>query len=156
MVTYVLTTLGSFGVVLLLAGDGFESDEIKDLAGLNQRSPLYAGVMTVCLLSLAGIPPLVGFQAKLVVLQSLLQTGNTIYLGLAIFAVLMSLIAAFYYIRVIKVMYFDKPADTPHAITAGFDVRSVLTVNGLLILLLGIFPGGLLTLCLQAVHSLFQ
>ena len=156
MVSYVLTTLGSFGIVLLLAGDGFESDEIKDLAGLNQRSPLYAGVMTVCLLSLAGIPPLVGFQAKLVVLQTLIQTGNTFYLGLAIFAVVMSLIAAFYYIRVIKVMYFDKPADSPHTITAGFDVRSVLTVNGLLILLLGIFPGGLLALCLQAVHALFQ
>ena len=156
MVSYVLTTLGSFGIVLLLAGDGFESDQISDLAGLNQRSPLYAGVMAICLLSLAGIPPLVGFQAKLVVLQTLIQTGNTFYLGLAIFAVVMSLIAAFYYIRVIKVMYFDKPSESPHTITAGFDVRSVLTVNGLLILLLGIFPGGLLALCLQAVHALFQ
>ena len=156
MVSYVLTTLGSFGIVLLLAGDGFESDQISDLAGLNQRSPLYAGVMAICLLSLAGIPPLVGFQAKLVVLQTLIQTGNNFYLGLAIFAVIMSLIAAFYYIRVIKVMYFDKPSESPHTITAGFDVRSVLTVNGLLILLLGIFPGGLLALCLQAVHALFQ
>src|SRR6476661_5995835 len=89
IVTYVLTTLASFGVILLLAREGFESEEISDLAGLNQRSPLYAGVMSICLFSLAGVPPLVGFYAKLAVLQALLQSGSTLYLVLAIFAVLM-------------------------------------------------------------------
>ncbi len=156
MVTYVLTTLASFGIIMLLAREGFEHEQISDFAGLNQRSPLYAGVMTVCMLSLAGLPPLVGFQAKLVVIQSLLQSGVPFYLGLAVFAVLMSLIGAFYYIRVIKVMYFDQSVDTTQPVRAGFDVRAVLTVNGLLVLALGIFPGSLLALCLNAVHSLFK
>src|SRR4051812_35433513 len=109
IVTYVLTTLASFGVILLLAREGFESEEVADLAGLNQRSPLYAGVMAICLFSLAGIPPLVGFYAKLAVLQALVVSGKPAYIGLAIFAVLMSLVAAFYYLRVVKVMYFDAP-----------------------------------------------
>ena len=109
VVTYVLTTLASFGVILLLAREGFESEEISDLAGLNQRSPLYAGVMAICLFSMAGIPPLIGFYAKLSVLQALITSGQTSYLILAIFAVMMSLIGAFYYLRVVKVMYFDKP-----------------------------------------------
>ncbi|MBC7602978.1 MAG: NADH-quinone oxidoreductase subunit NuoN, partial [Ramlibacter sp.] len=150
VVTYVLTTLASFGIILLLARDGFESEEIADLAGLNQRSPLYAGVMAVCLLSLAGIPPLVGFYAKLAVLQALVSSGEMLYLGLAIFAVMMSLIGTFYYIRVIKVMYFDAPI-TATTVSAPADVRAVLTLNGALVLILGIFPGGLMTLCFNAV-----
>ena len=81
VVTYVLTTLATFGVILLLAREGFESEEISDLAGLNQRSPLYAGVMAICLFSMAGIPPLVGFYAKLAVLQSLLASGQTAYIA---------------------------------------------------------------------------
>ena len=104
VISYVLTTLGAFGVILLLSRQGFESEEISDFAGLNQRSPLYAAVMAVCLFSLAGIPPMVGFYAKLSVLQSLLASGLPLYLGLAVFAVIMSLVGAFYYLRLIKVM----------------------------------------------------
>jgi NADH-quinone oxidoreductase subunit N len=94
IVSYVLTTMAAFGVIMLLARQGFESEEITDLAGLNQRSPLYAGVMAICLFSMAGIPPMVGFYAKLSVLQSLVASGQGFYLGLAIFAVIMSLIGA--------------------------------------------------------------
>jgi NADH-quinone oxidoreductase subunit N len=150
IVTYVLTTLGSFGVILLLAREGFESEEISDLAGLNQRSPLYAGIMAICLFSLAGVPPLVGFYAKLAVLQALMVSGSGLYIGVAIYAVLMSLIASFYYLRIVKVMYFDAPI-TATTVAAPADVRVVLTINGALVLLLGILPGGLMTLCAQAV-----
>jgi len=154
VITYVLTTLGTFGVILLLSRDGFESEQISDLAGLNQRSPLYAGVMAVCMFSLAGVPPLVGFYAKLSVLQALLAHGGSFYIGLAVFAVMMSLIGAFYYLRLVKVMYFDAPTQTA-AIEAGTDVRSVLSLNGALVLVLGIVPGGLMTLCAQAAAKLF-
>ncbi|MDR0458731.1 MAG: NADH-quinone oxidoreductase subunit NuoN [Burkholderiaceae bacterium] len=150
VVTYVLTTLVSFGVIALLAREGFESEEIADFAGLNKRSPWYAAVMALCLFSLAGIPPLVGFQAKLAVLQALIGTGETAYVWLAVFAVLMSLVGAFYYIRVVKVMYFDEPVSTV-PLTAPTDMRAALSLNGLLLLLLGIFPGGLLLLCNNAV-----
>jgi NADH-quinone oxidoreductase subunit N len=150
IVTYVLTALASFGVILLLAREGFESEEIADLSGLNQRSPLYAGVMAICLFSLAGIPPLVGFYAKLAVLQSLVVSGSAFYIGLALFAVMMSLVAAFYYLRVVKVMYFDEPI-TVTTVAAPIDVRVVLTINGALVLILGILPGGLMTLCADAI-----
>ena len=153
VITYVLTTLGTFGVILLLSRNGFESEEIGDLAGLNQRSPLYAAVMAVCMFSLAGVPPLVGFYAKLSVLQALLASSQPVYIGLAVFAVVMSLIGAFYYLRLVKVMYFDAPTQTA-GISAGMDVRSVLSVNGALVLVLGIVPGGLMTLCAQAIASL--
>jgi NADH-quinone oxidoreductase subunit N len=150
VITYVLTTLASFGVILLLAREGFESDEIADLAGLNQRSPLYAAVMAVCLFSLAGVPPLVGFYAKLSVLQALVSSGQTSYLVLAIFAVMMSLVGAFYYLRVVKVMYFDQPI-TATVVSAPADVRAVLSINGALVLILGLVPGGLMSLCAQAI-----
>ncbi|WP_019428583.1 NADH-quinone oxidoreductase subunit NuoN [Limnohabitans sp. Rim47] len=150
MVSYVLTTLASFGVIMLLARQGFESEEITDLAGLNQRSPLYAGVMAICLFSMAGIPPMVGFYAKLSVLQSLIVSGQSFYIGLAIFAVIMSLIGAFYYLRVVKVMYFDEPV-TATTVSASTDVRVVLSVNGLLVLVLGIMPGALMALCADAI-----
>lgn len=150
IVTYVLTTLGAFGIILLLAREGFESDEIADLAGLNQRSPLYAGVMAVCMFSLAGIPPLVGFYAKLAVLQALIASGQALYIGLAVFAVVMSLIGAFYYLRVVKVMYFDSPI-TATTVSAPAEVRAVLSINGALVLVLGILPGGLMALCADAI-----
>nr|WP_145545345.1 NADH-quinone oxidoreductase subunit NuoN [Variovorax boronicumulans] len=150
VVTYVLTTLASFGVLLLLAREGFESDEVADLAGLNQRSPLYAAVMAICMFSLAGIPPMVGFYAKLSVLQTLVASGEGYLIGLAIFAVIMSLIGAFYYLRVVKVMYFDAPI-TATTVSAPLDVRAVLSVNGALVLLLGVLPGGLMALCVQAI-----
>jgi len=150
VITYVLTTLATFGIILLLAREGFESDEISDLAGLNQRSPLYAGVMAACMFSLAGVPPLVGFYAKLSVLQALIASGQTGAITLAIFAVMMSLIGAFYYLRIIKVMYFDAPI-TASTVSASADVRVVLTINGALILILGILPGGLMALCAKAI-----
>ncbi|ROZ71564.1 NADH-quinone oxidoreductase subunit NuoN [Ramlibacter sp. WS9] len=150
IITYVLTTLATFGIILLLAREGFESEEIADLAGLNQRSPLYAGVMAVCLFSLAGVPPLVGFYAKLAVLQALVASGQGMYIALAVFAVMMSLIGSFYYLRVVKVMYFDQPI-TATTVSAPIDVRFVLTINGALVLILGIVPGGLLTLCKDAI-----
>ena len=150
VVTYVLTTLAAFGVILLLAREGFESEEIADMAGLNQRSPLYAGVLAVCLFSMAGIPPLVGFYAKLAVLQSLMASGQGLYIALAVFAVVMSLIGAFYYLRVVKVMYFDAPL-TATRVSASLEVRVVLTLNGALVLVLGILPGGLMALCADAI-----
>jgi NADH-quinone oxidoreductase subunit N len=153
VVTYVLTTLGGFGVILLLSREGFESEEIADFAGLNQRSPLYAGVMAVCLLSLAGIPPMVGFYAKFAVLQALVASGQGFQLSIAVFAVLMSLIGAFYYLRVIKVMYFDEPI-TASSVVAPLDVRIVLCINGALVLMLGLFPSGLLAICGSAIRQM--
>jgi NADH-quinone oxidoreductase subunit N len=150
VVTYVMTTLATFGIILLLAREGFESEEIADLAGLNQRSPLYAGVMAACMFSLAGVPPLVGFYAKLSVLQALVASGQAGAIALAIFAVMMSLIGAFYYLRIVKVMYFDAPI-TATTVSAGNDVRVVLSLNGALILILGILPGGLMALCAKAI-----
>ena len=150
VITYVLTTLAAFGVMLLLAREGFESEEISDFAGLNQRSPLYAGIMSVCLFSMAGIPPMVGFYAKLAVLQALVASGQTLYMAMAVFAVIMSLIGAFYYLRVVKVMYFDAPL-TASNVAAPADVRVVLTLNGALLLVLGLLPGGLMALCADAV-----
>jgi NADH-quinone oxidoreductase subunit N len=150
VISYVLTTLASFGVILLLAREGFESEELTDLAGLNQRSPLYASVMAICMFSLAGVPPMVGFYAKLSVLQSLVTSGQPGLLALAVFAVMMSLIGAFYYLRVVKVMYFDEPL-TATTVSAPTDVRVVLSINGLLVLVLGLLPGGLMAICAQAI-----
>jgi NADH-quinone oxidoreductase subunit N len=150
VITYVLTTLAAFGVLLLLSREGFESEEIADLAGLNQRSPLYAGIMAVAMFSLAGIPPLAGFYAKLSVLQALIASGEPAYLYLAVFAVMLSLIGAFYYLRVVKVMYFDAPI-TASNVVAGADVRVVLCLNGAAIIVLGLIPGGLMALCARSV-----
>jgi NADH-quinone oxidoreductase subunit N len=152
VVTYVLTTLAVFGIVMLLAREGFESEEIADFAGLNQRSPLYAGVMALCMFSLAGIPPMVGFAGKLSVLQALVSSGQTGAVALAVYAVMMSLLAAFYYLRVVKVMYFDAPI-TASTVSAGADVRIVLLINSGLLLVLGLLPGGLMTLCARAIVS---
>ena len=150
IVTYVLTTLAAFGVILMLAKEGFESEEISDLAGLAKRSPLGAAVLAVCMFSMAGLPPLVGFYAKLSVLQALITSGLPMYVGLAVFAVVMSLIGAFFYIRIVKVMYFDAPAH-PVLAAAPADVRIVLAVNGALVLVLGLFPSGLMKLCADAI-----
>ena len=149
VITYVLTTLASFGIILLLARDGFESEEITDFAGLNQRSPLYAAVMAICMFSLAGIPPMVGFYAKLSVLQALIASGQAIHIGLAVFAVMMSLIGAFYYLRVVKV-----DPITASTVSASGDVRTVLSLNGALVLILGIVPGGLMSLCARAITQM--
>ena len=150
IVTYVLTTLGSFGIVMLLSRPGFEAEEIDDLKGLGKRSPWFALVMTIFMLSLAGLPPTVGFYAKLSVLQSLVSTNVTGYVYLAVVAVLLSLVGAYYYLRVIKVMYFDEPTDTRPIQSSG-DVRLVMSLNGVAVLAFGILPGGLMTLCGQAI-----
>jgi len=150
VVTYVLTTLASFGVILVLSRQGFESEEISDFSGLNQRSPFLAAVMAMCLFSLAGIPPLIGFYAKLAVLQALLASGGSAHLVLAVFAVMMSLVGAFFYLRVVKVMYFDAPL-SDERIAAPLSVRSTLAINAGLLLVIGLLPGGLMALCTAAV-----
>ncbi len=150
VITYVLTTLAVFGIIMLLAREGFESEEITDFAGLNQRSPLYAGVMALCMFSLAGVPPMVGFAGKLSVLQALVASDQPGAIALATYAVMMSLLAAFYYLRVVKVMYFDSPL-TASTVSAGKDVRVVLLINSGLLLVLGLLPGGLMTLCAKAI-----
>jgi NADH-quinone oxidoreductase subunit N len=155
VISYVLTTLAAFGVIMLLAREGFESEEIADFAGLNQRSPLYAAVMATCMFSLAGIPPMVGFYAKLSVLQALIASGDGLHVGLAVFAVVMSLVGAFYYLRLIKVMYFDEPTSNA-VISAPLDVRAVLSLNGALVLVLGLLPGGLMALCARAVVQMLS
>ncbi|MCI4410523.1 MAG: NADH-quinone oxidoreductase subunit NuoN [Thiotrichales bacterium] len=144
VVTYALMSIGGFGVIVALSRRGFEADNIRDLSGLGRRNPLLALIMLVLLLSMAGIPPFVGFYAKLVVLTQVVEAGFT---SLAVFAVLMSVIGAYYYLRVIKVMYFDEPLENmvdAHFATASLRVGLVFV--GTLVLLLGIMPGDLLSL----------
>jgi NADH-quinone oxidoreductase subunit N len=152
VVTYVLTTLGTFGMVVLLSRQGHEAEEIKDLAGLAKRSPWFALVMTLFMFSLAGVPPTVGFYAKLAVLQALVATELPFYLWLAGFAVVVSLVGAFYYLRIVKVMFFDAPTDTA-PLAAPADVRFVMTLNGAAVLVFGLLPGGLLELCKVAIRQ---
>ncbi|OWW18499.1 NADH-quinone oxidoreductase subunit NuoN [Noviherbaspirillum denitrificans] len=146
-VTYVLTTLGTFGLIILLARSGFEAENIDDFKGLNQRSPWFAFVMLILMFSLTGIPPTVGFYAKLAVLQAVLATGQV---WLAVVSVLLSLIGAFYYLRVVKVMYFDEPVDTSKIEATG-DMRVILSLNGAAVLALGILPGPLMAICATAM-----
>ncbi len=146
-ITYVLTTLGSFALILLLTRNGFEADNIDDFKGLNQRSPWFAAVMMILLLSLAGVPPMVGFYAKLAVLQAALAAG---YLWLVLFAVMASLVGAYYYLRVVKVMYFDEPVDTA-PIEAPGSLRAMLSLNGVAVVMLGVLPGPLMAACVYAV-----
>lgn len=146
-IAYVLTTLGTFGVIMLLARGGFEAENIDDLKGLNQRSPWFAFVMLILMFSLTGIPPTVGFYAKLAVLQAVLGTGQ---IWLAVLSVLLSLIGAFYYLRVVKAMYFEEPTDTA-PIVVRKDMSVALSVNGLAVLALGILPGPLMAVCATAI-----
>jgi NADH-quinone oxidoreductase subunit N len=150
LVAYVLTTLGTFGLIMFLSRQGFESEEIDDLAGLARRSPWVAGVMTVFMFSLAGVPPMVGFFAKLAVIQSLVSTNVPFYIGMAVAAVMFSLIGAFYYLRVVKVMWFDEPVQTA-AIDRTQGVTVLLALNGLAVLIFGPFSGGLLAMCRDAI-----
>ena len=141
---YVLMALGAFGMVLLLSREGFEAENIDDFKGLNQRSPWFALVMLLIMFSMAGLPPTVGFYAKLLVLQAVVQQGMA---WLAVLAVISAIVAAYYYLRVVKVMYFDEAAPAP-APTAPADMQALLSINGLAVLGLGIMPGGLMGLCL--------
>jgi len=149
-VTYVLTTLVGFGVVLLLSREGFEADRLDDFKGLNQRSPWYAFMMLLAMFSLAGVPPTVGFYAKFSVIAAAVDIG---LVWLAVVAVLASLVGAFYYLRIVKLMYFDDPVEAP-PIAARRDTRLLLSVNGLALLLLGVFPQKLMGWCVLALtHS---
>jgi NADH-quinone oxidoreductase subunit N len=150
MVTYVLTTLGTFGLIMVLSRHGFESEEISDLSGLARRSPWIAGVMALLMLSLTGIPPLVGFYAKFAVLQALVSTGNEGYIILAVIAVLLSLIGAYYYLRIIKTMFFDEPAD-PSPIHTEATTTVLLALSGVAAVGFGLLPDGLMTVCRDAV-----
>lgn len=147
IVTYMITTLGTFGIILLMSRAGFEADNIDDFKGLNKRNPWFAVLMMGMLLSLAGIPPLVGFYAKLSVLQAVLAAG---YVWLVVLAVIFSLIGAYYYLRVIKAMYFDEPADE-RKLEAPADLRWLLSINGVAILVLGLLPEPLLNLCAEVI-----
>jgi NADH-quinone oxidoreductase subunit N len=151
VVTYVLTTLGTFGMIMLLSREGFEADRLEDLRGLNRRSPWYAFVMLILMFSLAGVPPTVGFFAKLAVLQAAVDAG---LVWVAVTAVVLALVGAFYYLRIVKLMYFDEPeSDAP--VTPQLDVRVVMSANAVAVLALGILPQPLMALCVHAVRQSF-
>ncbi|HEX5804612.1 MAG TPA: NADH-quinone oxidoreductase subunit NuoN [Azospira sp.] len=143
VVTYVLTSAGTFGMILLMARSGFEADQLDDYKGLNKRSPWFAGIMMMLMFSMAGVPFFVGFFAKFSVLQAVVAAG---YMWLAIAAVIFSLIGAYYYLRVVKLMYFDQPSD-PSPIEAPTFTKVLLSTNGIAVAVLGIFPQALMSLC---------
>jgi NADH-quinone oxidoreductase subunit N len=151
VVVYVITNLGAFGMILLLSRSGFEAENLDDFKGLNQRSPWYAFVMLLIMFSMVGIPPTVGFYAKLAVLQAALSLGD-IGIVLAIIAILFSAVGAFYYLRVVKLMYFDPPTDAA-PIAPRADVRVLMSLNGVAVLYLGIMPGPLMSLCLISIQA---
>jgi NADH-quinone oxidoreductase subunit N len=147
-IVYALTALGGFGIIILLSRKGFEADQLDDYKGLHERSPWFAAMMLLFMFSMAGVPPTVGFFAKLFVLEAVVSID---LVWLALVAVFFSIIGAFYYIRIVKIMYFDKPEETtPLPAEVGLDTQVVLTLNGLAMLLLGIFPAGLYALCSAA------
>ena len=150
VVVYVLMSLGAFGMIILLSReDGFEADTLNDFKGLSQRSPWLAFLMLLLMFSMAGVPPTVGFYAKFAVLNAVVQAGH---IWLAVIAVLFSLIGAFYYLRIVKLMYFDAPES--HApITVGQDTALLMSVNGLGVLLLGLLPSTLISVCAVAVQQ---
>jgi len=150
VVVYVLMSLGGFGMILLLSRAGFEADQLDDFKGLNRRSPWYAFLMLLLMVSMAGIPPTVGFYAKLSVLQAAVQAG---YLWLVVAAVLMSVIGAYYYLRIVKLMYFDEPLDSA-PIQVNPDMSVLLSVNALAVLALGILPQPLMALCASAIKNM--
>jgi NADH-quinone oxidoreductase subunit N len=147
-IAYVVMTLGGFGMVILLSRSGFEADALEDFKGLNARSPWFAAVMLMLMFSMAGVPPFVGFWAKLAVIQAVLHIDAV---WLAILAVAFSVVGAYYYLRVVKLMYFDEPTERLTLQEDGA-LRFVLSVNGLAVLVLGLFPGLLLALCAQVIR----
>ncbi|HMK86457.1 MAG TPA: NADH-quinone oxidoreductase subunit NuoN [Steroidobacteraceae bacterium] len=147
MISYILVAGGAFGMVILLSRQGFEADKIVDYKGLNARSPWFAGMMAILMFSFAGVPPFVGFWAKLGVIQAVLGAN---YPWLAVVAVLISVAGAFFYLRIVKLMYFDDPADNT-AIGGSTLMRAVLSANALLAFVLGVVPGSLIALCQRAL-----
>jgi len=149
-ITYVLMAAGSFGMLLYLSQKGFECENLEDLKGLNRHNPWYAFVMLLLMFSLAGVPPTVGFYAKLSVLSAAVNAGQV---WLAVVAVVFSLIGAFYYLRIVKLMYFDEPKDAARAPGhAGMHV--LLSANGLALLVLGLLPQPLMAICFAAIKNL--
>ena len=148
-ITYVMTTLGTFGFLMVLSRKGYDCETLDGLKGLNRKHPWYAFIGLIMMFSLAGIPPTVGFAAKLSVLEALVDAD---FIALAVIAVIASLIGAFYYLRVVKVMYFDEPVHE-HAVSGSTFAKGLLGINGLMVLVLGIFPAGLMSLCLNAMRS---
>jgi NADH-quinone oxidoreductase subunit N len=147
MVSYVIVASGAFGMILLLARQGFEADKLVDFKGLNARSPWFAGMMAILMFSLAGLPPFVGFWAKLGVIQAVLDVS---YTWLAVVAVLFSVVGAFYYLRIVKLMYFDDPTDST-VLGGSVLMRTVLSANALLVFALGVAPAALVTICQRAL-----
>ena len=150
-VTYVLMAAGAFGMLLFLSRKGFDCENLDDLKGLNRRNPWYAFILLLMMFSLAGVPPTVGFYAKLAVLSASVNAG---LVWLAVVAVVFSLIGAFYYLRIVKIMYFDDPAPNAPAIEQGAAVRVLMSANGLALLALGLLPQGLMNLCFAAIKNL--
>jgi NADH-quinone oxidoreductase subunit N len=146
-VSYVLMAAGSFGMIVLLSRHGFEADRLEDFKGLNSRSPWFAAIMLIVMFGLAGVPPFLGFYAKVAVISAVLNAGMT---WLAVLAVLFSVIGAFYYLRVIKLMYFDDPVDAL-PIEAGTFMRLTLSANGLAVLAFGLLPAWLIGVCASAI-----
>jgi NADH-quinone oxidoreductase subunit N len=145
-IVYALMAVGAFGILTILSREGFDAENLDDLKGLNDRDPWYAALMAILMFSMAGVPPTVGFMAKLLVLEAVVRVD---LVWLAVVAVIFSIIGAFYYLRVVKLIYFDK-ATTDAAILSSGGVRVTMTINGLAILLLGLFPAALLGLCQAA------
>jgi NADH-quinone oxidoreductase subunit N len=147
MASYVIMTLAGFGMILLLSRQGFEAEQLDDLKGLNHRSPWHAFLMLIVMFSMAGIPPTLGFYAKFTVLQAAVQAG---FVWIVVFAVLMAVVGAFYYLRVIKLMYFDEPTD--HSpIMAPLDMRIALGVNAIGLLVIGLMPQRFMEICAYAM-----
>lgn len=146
VIAYALMSAAAFGMIILLSRAGFEADSLDDFKGLNQRSPWFAGIMLAVMASLAGFPPFLGFWAKLLVLQAAVDAG---LIWLAVVAVVFAVIGAFYYLRVIKLMYMDDPEDN-EAVAAPMELRAMLSINGLALLLLGLYVEPLSRLCVAA------
>jgi len=147
IISYALMSLGGFGMIILLGRNGFEAEMLDDYKGLAERSPWFAFIMLCLMFSMAGVPPFLGFWSKWFVLKELVDAG---FVTLAAIAVVFSIIGAYFYLRIVKLMYFDK-AESMTAIKASQQMRAVLTINGLLILILGLAPGSLMSLCLSAL-----
>lgn len=150
-IVYVLATLGAFGVILVMSANGAEAEKLADFRGLNRRNPWYALIMLLCMFSFAGVPPLVGFYGKLSVFQAVV---NVDLFWLAVVGIFFAVVGAFYYLRVVKVMYFDEPPGTGK-IHVPKDMAVVLGINGVLVLLLGILPGPLMDWCMSAIQRAF-
>jgi len=165
VITYAIIAMGGFAVVILLSRDGEEADQLADLKGLSTRHPWYAFMMMLFLFSMAGVPPTVGFYAKLSVINAVVDAQGANLIWLAVFAVVMSVVGAYYYLRAIKLMYFDEPEKNPNntssqpaldisvPIKPSWDFSVLLSINGFAVLLLGILPGALMSLCVWAIKT---